>query len=554
MTDEQMDARLRRAGETWRAAVATLPASQAEPDDPLPLQAPRRRGHVHRGALIASAAVVTAALIAGAVLALNTGGNRMANPSATPLRGTVWRLIGYAGEQPQPDSLATLTIGKDGTLVADDGCNLIGIHVEVQDGRVFPNGTFDLRQRYCTGTSASPTFGKAVDVLTRAPSYSISADRLSIGAMRFVAAPALPAPTLDVPTFVGSTWQLTQVANPQGRTQRVDGTLLLARGRLTVSDGCDTLTGYYVGYGRDVSWKTLTSTTHKCPYGAKNAVVDKVFSGTTVDAQVTGATLTITRPGAGTLFYEWVPGDKSATDPANLINRNWHLVSAAGEPASAGATLRIANEYASGNDGCAPFAGPALDIAAGTMSLRGVPSQPPASCVAGDQARTVDSLLGARPALWSIRDGKLIVNGDGPQARSLVYSTTVPPATATGTGEPPLLGTVWQLTTIETAGSGSAGGVAFSASGVTLTLSRTGVTLAAGNCTDSQGHVAVRGSTAVFSDVHFLASLCPPGPGGSVDPEAAIAVRDLLAGAVHWSIADGTLRLTKGSTTITFSA
>src|SRR5205807_9718013 len=87
MTDEQLDARLRAAGEAWRAANDPSIAVPSGLDEPL---MPPGRSHPHgprRTAVFAAAAVVTAALVAGAGFLLS-GGNthkRATDAAATPL-------------------------------------------------------------------------------------------------------------------------------------------------------------------------------------------------------------------------------------------------------------------------------------------------------------------------------------------------------------------------------------------------------------------------------------------------------------------------------------
>jgi hypothetical protein len=44
----------------------------------------------------------------------------------------VWRLIGYDSEPARMNSLSTFYIGVDGGLVADDGCTVIGAHIDTK--------------------------------------------------------------------------------------------------------------------------------------------------------------------------------------------------------------------------------------------------------------------------------------------------------------------------------------------------------------------------------------------------------------------------------------
>src|SRR3954468_9368224 len=100
MNDEQMDARLQQAGESWRAATADVSVSAAPEVHPLTpsggSRTPRRRT-----GLFASAAVVAAALVAGGSLLVanitRDDGNRGTEMSTASLEGTVWGLVGWDG-------------------------------------------------------------------------------------------------------------------------------------------------------------------------------------------------------------------------------------------------------------------------------------------------------------------------------------------------------------------------------------------------------------------------------------------------------------------------
>src|SRR4051794_25466426 len=150
MTDEQMDARLRAAGEAWRTAndrptampavdtaIPTVDTAMPAVDtanaavDPATLLAPAatRSPRRHRAALLASAAVVATALVAGGAFLLGRTSDdkhRVTNTDdAATLQGTTWRLLGYDGDQRRVNSTATLYVDRHGQFVADDSCNLI---------------------------------------------------------------------------------------------------------------------------------------------------------------------------------------------------------------------------------------------------------------------------------------------------------------------------------------------------------------------------------------------------------------------------------------------
>src|SRR3954468_2931619 len=118
MTEEQMDARLRAAGDAWRTAndrPAAIPTAipTLEPAGLVP-PAPARRPRRHVTALLASAAVVATALVAGGAILLghtSDDKHRVTNTDeAATLRGTTWRLLGYDGDQRRLNSTATLSV------------------------------------------------------------------------------------------------------------------------------------------------------------------------------------------------------------------------------------------------------------------------------------------------------------------------------------------------------------------------------------------------------------------------------------------------------------
>lgn len=557
MADEQMDARLHRAGEAWRAAneaTAAMPTAVAGDVHVITPEPSRRSRHT---GLLASAAVVAAALVAGGIVLFNGVGHHptTSTDQAVALKGTVWRLVGYGNDQPRTNSLATLHIGKDDRMVADDGCTLIGARISTDHGRIAFTD-FDERYRECTDSSGDITFTRAMDILTSFPHYSIDGTQLTIGAMHFLAAPELPAPTLDVPTFLGAKWRLVKVTDAQGQDRPLSGfspALQVKNGRLTTSDGCNTLTADAVADGQEVDLKQVEHTTNPCPSAAESAfgaAIDQVFAGPAVHEQVEGTTLILKRSGAGELVYQWVPDDKAAADPANLIGRNWQLVSAAGDPSAGGATLRIDGDELSGDDSCGELSGRA-DVGRGTLTVAGVPQQPAASCTG--QATTIDSFLNQKPALWSIRDGKLLIYGGGPQAFSLVFTTAVPPAPSpTPTPGSQLVGT-WSLSGIEhdTAGGGSASGSSDMAT-TKLIVDSAGHAIVRHRCYALNGDVRIAGRFLEFSNLVRNPHGPPCTAARQQQDTYAGPVDAVLSGAVRWSIDGGQLTLTKGHETLTF--
>jgi heat shock protein HslJ len=549
MTDEQMDARLRSAGAAWRAAQPTVLVEP--PPQPEPLGLPRQVPHRlrRRTGLLISAAAVAAALAAGlAVVVTGLGGNPHRTADVAGLTGVVWRFVGYGDAAPRTNSTATLVFNSDGTFVADDACQTIGGPVDAQDGQLFFNPR-QVRQRPCTDTAGELAFGaQAMDVFAGLSPYTLSDDQLTIHssrAMHFRAAPGLPRPTLDVPSVEDATWRLVTVTDASGKQLAVPAgaaTFHFDGSQLTASDGCNTLSGDGELDGRTFSvakGNGLSATEIGCPAGeqASVAVIDAVLGG---DPRwtLTGATLVLHRAGAGTLSYRWVPDDAAATDAATVIGRSWQLRSFAGEPVTAAVRLHIdASGVATGTDGCRTFRLAHATLGPGTLQL---PTAPRAGKGCRQSiAATFDSFLAEKPALWSIRDGKLLIFGGGAQAFSLVFTPDRPVPPAAG---PTIEGT-WRLVEIshESASSGSGEAGPF---GVTLTLTPDTFRLGS-RCATYAGDVARLGATLVFSHVRRLAG------SGCKDNGAQEAA--LLRGSVHWSFDSGGLDLAKNHTTLTFA-
>jgi heat shock protein HslJ len=548
MTDEQMDARLRNAGEAWR--TATAPAeditsieshSLTTPDVPRP-----RR---HRAGLLASAAVVAAALVAGGgVLVANiTGsdnGRGADTESAAPLKGTVWRFLGF-GDNLQQSSTATLYISPDGRLVADDTCDLIGGKVSNDDAQLFVTD-FDLRYYNCTDSVGEVTFD--VDVLTSAPHYTLgAAGTLTVtGAgktMHLIAAPDLPPPTLDRPTASGATWKLVTVTDPNGTDLPVAGdvTFRIENGQLRAGDTCNTLTGDAVIDWPKLDTKNLAITEIGCPsdVSATAAVVDAVLQGQPqVDTR--GAQLTVHADGVGTLTYEWVPADATATNPANLTDRVWQLTSVAGDRVTDNVVISIDPDgTVSGYDGCRKLDGSA-QVGAGTLDITGIP--PADFSTTGcdsDLATTFDSLLTQRPALWHIDDGKLVVNGPGAQAFALVFTA----ADSTQPAVSPLTGTDWTLDTIEN-GQGSDATASTVVTQVVLRFDKDGSLTISHRCYIDNAEVQIGTDTLDVSHNQAVSSIpCPATPTQQQEQDENQVVDDVLSGQSTWSIDNGRLRI-----------
>jgi heat shock protein HslJ len=549
MTDEQMDARLRSAGEAWRAATA--PAEEITPVEPHNLTTPETpRPHRPRTGLLISAAAVAAAVVAGsAALVSHLAGNgHHAAADTVPLEQTVWQFVGY-GDQLDNHSFSTLYISSDGRLVADDECELLSAHADPAGGRLDVSGIAE-RFKGCVDTY-QPSFGHGRELLDSDPTYAITADGLTLGAgaqaMHFLPAANLPAPTLDVPMLADTDWRLTSATDADGNVSTVDGDLRfrVEAGRYTADEGCNTFSGDLTDRGAQANIKTVESTALPCPSPLPyQQVMQSVFQPGAADVQVRGAELTIKGDGAGSLTYHWIPTDADATRPSALIGHDWQLASVAGAPAAGNVGLYAGPRELSVTFGCGAVGGDA-QIGHGTLHVDGIRggNAPGCSGDVGDQSATVDSII-AGEALWRVADGKLIVfGGAGAQGFALVFTAADQPAPA----DVPLVGTDWSLTKILDADKHElpvAGGASLLITGADHLTANDG-------CNAISGNATVGRTTIGFSGLATTEMGCADGRGQST----ADRVDATLAGDVTWSIDGDELAISKdGVGTLVYQA
>ncbi len=563
MSDELMNARLHAAGERWRAAnsAAAQPArigqAAAAPTETIeaPFDGPHRR---RRWTLVASAAAVVAALGIGTGFLVNSlSGTTDGATDAAGVRGTVWQLVGYGGAAAADSSLATLHIDARGHLVADDDCAVIGGSVDLGSGSLTVSNQI-VRYRSCIDQHGTSFGERGRTILAGRSSYTIDGGMLTIKhagqpAMHLVAAPAwLPAPTLDVPTFVGADWQLLSAKDSSGRSMRVTPAASLHvadNGRFTAGDGCNTLSGRLTSSaGRVRIGGGVAATEIGCPgsIAKLTGLVDSMLSGT-VNEVVAGGVLTITKPGVGELVYRWAP-ESGAADPDSLAGVTWQLVGVARARVVAGASLRFGGNAAtfSATDGCRSFSG-AASFGAGRMLLAGIPTARPACRgTVGDQAQTIDSFLAG--GQWAIRDGKLLIYGGAAQAFALVYT-----APGSYTAAPPaLVQHRWTLASMEVDGAGTATNES-SADPLELTFADGRFTLAE-RCGAEGGSVRIDATSITFSGRHVTqVHSCPSAIDQAAVDRQLDLVHGVVAGTATWSVKDRQLTVTRARVTLTFT-
>jgi heat shock protein HslJ len=438
MTDEQMDARLRGAGEAWRTADAAAVAdagNTGEVHDVIEQSRTTRRRH--RWSLIASAAAVVVLAGAAAALVANVGSNG-GNPAATDggatqLTGTPWTLIGITdsnGNEVPVAGDAVLLIGADHNVKGSDGCNAMGGAVDVSDDTIGIGGGLSMTEMAC----------------------------------------------LDA--------QVTATAS------HVDAVL-----------------------SGDVKWS------------------------------ISGDQLTLTKSGAGQLVYRAAPASTKSMDPNDLINATWHLTTIEKGTGSDGVAhtpaqtqkLRIEKRLTF-DAGCNAYSADAT-VGKGTLDI-GTVGGTLALCKGGDEGEVLAVLTGK--VTWVIEGDQLTITKD--VVGALIYSRTDPSA-----GSTPLTGTQWTFSSIEVTSSNSASGEGGIDSTITLTLDAKRSYRLETGCHSYAGEAALTDNSVAFSNQQDL------GGDDCLKPLAERVV-DFLDGDVGWSIKDGQLTLTKGDTTLTFSA
>lgn len=206
MIADDMDARLRQAGERWRAANATpasfdVDAVTGVPDTSrIPVVPSRAAIRRPRWAWLA-AAVVGAAAAAVVGLVIAGGGSNTPMPAvgnAPPLLGTTWHLTALTGANGASVRIvapASLTVDRPAALGADDGCNHYSGPLSVRQATL-DIGTLAGTAIGCTGPiEAQIRLIASVLLDAGTVHYSITGDELTLtrpgaGTLVYRAAPA----------------------------------------------------------------------------------------------------------------------------------------------------------------------------------------------------------------------------------------------------------------------------------------------------------------------------------------------------------------------------
>jgi heat shock protein HslJ len=168
MTDEQMDARLRAAGERWRAGTAVAEPGLDDTAAPIDLLVQARQRRSQRWLAIASAAVLVVALAVGGTLVARNHGEseQRSGLAAASLTGRTWWL---------PTAAGSLRI-VGGTIHITNGCPGQVNHVTV-DAHTFAVGGLI---RPASTPAQSVQLTRFARMLTGTVSWSIDGTTLTL--------------------------------------------------------------------------------------------------------------------------------------------------------------------------------------------------------------------------------------------------------------------------------------------------------------------------------------------------------------------------------------
>jgi heat shock protein HslJ len=218
LTDDELDIRLRAAGERFRART-TEPA-RATP----PRRTPRRLTPIL--ATIASAAAV-AALVFGIMQLTSRPGSpaRPAVGSSISIAGVHWRLVAVTDASGTPVTVTRQVelfvdvTGGTGKISASDGCNAIGGPARLVGGRELVLGDLISTTMACPGTGEQQ---RVIDAVLRGTvSYRVDGGTLTLtregaGSLGYTAVHETTPP--DPKALVGPRWQLTGIGENSGDT------------------------------------------------------------------------------------------------------------------------------------------------------------------------------------------------------------------------------------------------------------------------------------------------------------------------------------------------
>jgi heat shock protein HslJ len=553
MTDEQMETRLRAAGERWRDANTAV----AEPTEPGEVEiAPSVTSSRHRNWwAIASAAVVVAALALGGVLfARNTNNDNSASKNVA-LTGVTWtdphssgavvflddvaRLTGFCGTTTLPLKVVgdRLTIGTKALGIAS-GCTDPAIkRAHVQQRR------YDDQRRALT---------RFLRIVHGPATWSISGDRLTV-TKSGVGAIMLVTNGVPAPQLVGTQWRLTGYYDGATTSRRrISGRPvdfhIDADGTFVASDDCGLITGT-ASAGRDRVRFVSKSTCIDPGFSPPSAVVDAVLS-TSVSYTINGDQLLLDA-GRAELTYRALP--TPPTDPAGQLFGSWRLetITQGGGQSHVIGDTTLTFDRSGGfyvGRGCPGF-NARVEVSEQRLTISGGAAAAGPMCPSNythlqrQEDSTVDSVLGQSGTVgWGAVDDQLAITRDGTQ---LTFVKAIRSVATSLVGR-------WHLDTLGY-GGGSSGGGSTATTDTALTFRRDGSFVSNHRCYEMRGNASSSGSAITFSGQHRVTRYCASDPDAAAHHREDAAVDSVLTGTATWSLSGDQLTIKHGNSELTFT-
>ena len=123
-------------------------------------------------------------------------------------------------------------------------------------------------------------------------------------------------------------WRLASAVDAKGNPVPVTGQveLFIDNATVTANDGCNAIGGPVQLDGNELRFGDLVSTTIGCRDSGEQEHLVDVLLRDTVSYAIEGGTLTLTKPGAGSLTYTVAkPAPTTTPDPSALASRRWLL-------------------------------------------------------------------------------------------------------------------------------------------------------------------------------------------------------------------------------------
>ncbi|HEX3335905.1 MAG TPA: META domain-containing protein [Jatrophihabitans sp.] len=235
-----------------------------------------------------------------------------------------------------------------------------------------------------------------------------------------------------------------------------------------------------------------------------------------------------------------------ATGSRAIEQVHWRLASIDGVAGDYGGALFVDRDKIQVNDGCNSGGGSGT-VTDTTLEFRDI-AMTAMGCLGarGESSGRVDRIL-VGTVTWSVDNGSLTLTKPG--AGTLTYRVTPPTTPVT---DPALLVGTWTLNGIEHTTGNSASGSGSSDMGGAVQFDRAGRVTINHRCYIKRGDAGLgNGTIDIRNLTPDLPHRCPANP-TQQEANQDREVDGVLTGHVSWAVKDDTLRLTKGSTTLTF--